>query len=490
MMENRRENNFDLYKKSSISGIKWTGMGELLNRGLQFLVTIVLARLLAPADFGIITLTLVVVKFIQVFIDFGIAPALIQKKEIRNEEFEFAFTVLTSLSVILFLLLFFFSGFFAGLIGNAAVGQVLKYLAFVIPISAVNVLPYVVLNRNLEFKKIALSELSGAVGYGIITVSLAFIYRNVWCFVFGIIGEQLISGGLLWFNSKYKPGFRLKLTDYGWLIQFGSTVFFTRFLNFFNLNMLFIFINKFFGSTTLGYFSLAYQIIELPTQRIAKNIMKVMYPVLSRLQDSPAEYKSFLLRTMSLFSLVVFPIFTMLFILAKPFVFIFYGEKWGEAVQFIQILCILGLIRSLWTSISMVSMSIGKPVFEMYLNFSVAVFLLAGIPVVRSYGINIFAGYFVLLILLSFISGQLRISGWLQITFNEIVRFARVPMSATIMLILGVLFVRYLNTMIFTNLLIWNFVFTAVIAVFLYIGFLFFLDREGLKGLFSVILKS
>jgi PST family polysaccharide transporter len=489
-MKNQKENSFDLYKKSSVSGIKWTGFGEILIRGMQFLVTIALARLLVPQDFGIITLSLVIIKLIQVFVDFGIAPALIQKKDVSREEYNFAFTVLLGVSILLFFLLFFFSSFFAGLIGNSSVGGVLKYLSFVVPISASNSLPYVILNRNLAFKKIAISELFSTVGYGIITVTLAFILQNVWCFVFGIIGEQVILGVLLWTHSRYKPAIKLTLVNYRSLFKFSSSVFLTRFLNFFNLNTLFLLINKFFGSTVLGYFSLAYQIIDLPTQRIAKNIMKVLYPVLSKLQDQREEYKALLLKTMFLLSLIVLPIFTVLFLLAKPFVIIFYGEKWADAVRFIQILSVLGLIRSLWTSISMVSMSLGKPRFEMLLNLSVALLVVPGIYGLSGFGIDAVVVFFVLLILLSFMVGQLRIYTWLQITPGEIVRLGRIPLLATILLLIAVQLVRKINSFVFNDLILWNFVLIALLSVMFYFALLYLLDKDGLMNLFKTLMKT
>jgi O-antigen/teichoic acid export membrane protein len=489
-MKNQQENNFNLYKKSSVSGIKWTGLGEILIRGMQFLVTIALARLLVPQDFGIITLALVIIKLIQVFVDFGIAPALIQKKEISREEYNFAFTVLLGISIILFFLLFFFSGFIASLIGNNHVSEVLKYLSFVVTISAANFLPYVILNRSLSFKKIAISEMFSTLGYGIITVTLAFILRNVWCFVFGIIGEQVILGVLLWTYSRYKPAFKITLASYRPLFKFSSSVFLTRFLNFFNLNMLFLLINKFFGSTVLGYFSLAYQIIDLPTQRIAKNIMKVLYPILSKLQDQREEYKALLLKTMFLLSLIVLPIFTLLFVLAKPFVIIFYGEKWMTAVPFIQILCVLGLIRSLWTSISMVSMSLGKPRFEMFLNLSVALLVVPGIYGLSGFGIDAVVVYFVLLILLSFMVGQLRIHTWLHITPREIVRLGKIPLLATSLLLVVVMLVRKINALVFDDLILWNFALVALFSVMLYFVLLYLLDRDGLVNLFKTLMKT
>ncbi len=489
-MDQPPTNKYEFFKQSSISGVKWTGFAEILIRLFQFAVTIVLARLLTPTEFGQIALALVIIKLIQVFIDFGIAPALIQKESVSEPDYQFAFTSLGILSLLLALALFFQPRFFATLIGNAAISPLIQVLSLVIPLSAVNILPRIMLNRRLDFKGLALSESVGMLGYGLFTLLFAFLWRNVWCFVVGIFAEQVFLGIFLWVKVRWRPRFHLSREVFRDILNFSSAVFGTRLFNFLNLNLMNVFINKFFGSGALGLYSLSFQIIDLPTQRFAKNIMKVMYPILSRLQDDREDYRIFYLNYKLIILLVTLPFFVLLFLFAEPFVRLFYGEKWLAAIPYLKILSLVGLVRALWTGISLVSMTLGRPRFEMMLNLAISLLLLPGILILWRLGMPAVVGWYAGVLSAAFLFGEWVIFRWLEMTLAEVSRFFRVPVIATSIVasLLSLLFLFHWvpGQTNFT----WQFLLYASGAGLIYLLLLYWLDKESLLKLVKSVVRS
>ncbi len=489
-MDQPPENKYEFSKKSSISGVKWTGFAEILIRLFQFAVTIVLARLLTPTEFGQIALALVIIKLIQVFIDFGIAPALIQKQEVTEKDYQFAFTSLGILSFLLATGLFFQPHFFATLIGSGQISPLIKVLSLVIPLSAVNILPRVMLNRRLDFKGLALAESVGMLGYGALTLLFAFLWRNVWCFVVGIFAEQIFVGIYLWLKVRWRPRFHLSWAVFRDIFHFSSAVFGTRFFNFLNLNLMNVFINKFFGSSALGLYSLSFQIIDLPTQRFAKNIRKVMYPILSRLQSDLEDYRIFYLNYKLIILLVTLPFFVLLFLFAGPFVRLFYGEKWLAAIPYLKILSLVGLVRALWTGISLVSMTLGRPRFEMLLNLLISLFLFPGILLFSRLGMSAVVLWYAGLLSAVFLFGEWTVFRWLEVPLPVVMRFFRVPVIATALIAAALGLIFSFHWVPLSERFTWQFLFYASGAGVVYLLLLYWLDRESVQKLVKSLLRS
>ncbi|GEM_PF-2786666 len=427
MKKEEPSDSYQQAKASSVHGVKWTGAGEAATRSVSFMVTIGLARLLTPQDFGWIALTLIVVRFLQVLVDFGVSPALIQKVDTDDNHYHSVFTGLLALSILLAVALWLLADGIAGLLKTPPVGPLIRSLAWIVPLNALAVLPRVLLTRHLKFKQLALSEAAATLAYGSVAIGLAVWWRSVWCFVPAIIIEQLVLLGCLWFYSRWKPLFRLKLTEIKDVLPFGSAVFASRLLNFLNLNIISLFINYFFGSAVLGLYSLAFQIIDLPTQRVAKNFLKVLFPILSRLQQNLKDYTEIFLNYHFILMLIITPVFVSLFWLAEPFVLALYGEKWRAVIPVIRILSVVGFVRSTWTMVSAVSLSLGRPVFEMRLNAVQTILLGVFIPLgaMASFTMMLLVYTGILFVLLLF--AESRILHWLSVSFHSFSRRLRKP---------------------------------------------------------------
>ena len=245
----------------------------------------------------------------------------------------------------------------------------------------------------------------------------------------------------LWWFSHFKPRMGVNLGCLKELYYFSSVVFGTGIMNFFNFNIFQILINKFYGSVSLGMFSLAFNIIDLPTQRLAKNVMKVMYPILSKLHQNSHDYEKMFINYMVIIVLIISPFYIFLFQLSKPFILIFYGAQWSGAISLIKILCVVGFLRSLWTGISVVSMSLGRPQFELYLNLLFATLLFPGIFIFHRYGLETVLLLYTSSLLVVFIFGFGKVLNWLKVTLRKTMAVLRLPFVSNLILFISLYFI-------------------------------------------------
>ena len=469
---------YEFYKKSSVHGIKWTGSVEIISRVFNFIITLVLARLLTPQDFGQIALALVGIKFVQLVIDFGVSSAIVQKPQITREHYDTSFTIIILFSIFISLFFTFASNLIAEVLGNSNIASLIKYLSVVIILGGFNIIPRALLIRELKFKKIAIAELLSVLFYGFITIFTAFILRNVWCFIFGLIAEQVSLMISLWWFSRFKPRVGVNLSCLKDLYYFSSVVFGTGIMNFFNLNIFQILINKFYGSVSLGLFSLAFNIIDLPTQRIAKNVMKVMYPILSKLHQNSHDYEKMFINYMVMIILIISPFYIMLYELSKPFVLIFYGVKWSGAISLIKILCMVGFLRSLWTGISVATMSLGRPQFELYLKTIFASLLFPGIFILHRYGLELVLLTYTALLLFVFMFGLGKVLNWLGVSFRKTIAILRLPVISNLILFIFIFLITHFIMRDHSQFGFAKLVLVSASSLLLYLLILYIMDKQ------------
>ncbi|NIV13298.1 MAG: oligosaccharide flippase family protein [Aliifodinibius sp.] len=428
-------------------------------------------------------LSLAGVQIIQVVIDFGLSAALIQKLEVTESQYHSSFNVILSLSIIITIFVFIKASLLAAWLGNPQIASLLKYLALIIPLGSLAIIPRVILARQLNFKKLTIAEIFSTIGYGGIAILLLFILKNVYCMIFGYIGEQLILLICLWLFSKWKPRFHFSWKAFREIIYFSGTVFSIRFVRLLNFNVFKVLINRFFGTATLGLYSLAFQIIDLPVQRIAKIMSKVMYPILSKLQQNRQEYKQLFLNTSFILLIVILPIYIVLFFASESFMAVFYGAKWLAAVPYLKILCLSGIVISLWTNLSLVAMSLGHPRLEFYLQISISGALFSGVFVIKHFGMEAILIYFTCILSGLFMYGFYRIFNWLRITPKEFISHFWKPVASNLILILVLYGIMQLEAFSFSKEYIPELIKVLTFSIIFYPIILLVLDKSRLISL-------
>ena len=433
---NKNETIEDIKQKSG-RGVKWVGGIEILIRFIQFASTVVLARLLLPEDFGLISLVFIFTQFSYVVFDFGFGSALIQKKNVLEIHFYSVFWAYLVLAILFALFVISFAGRIAFYFGQPPMADILRVLSAIFFLYAFNTIPHVRLIRDMHFKAITLSQLIAALGYAVTAIGLALTGYGVWSFVFGSLGEQIILTLLFYRASRWTPRLYFDKSKLKELFGFGKNVLATRFLAYFNLNAPQFSVGKILGSAQVGFYSLAFQLVEIPVQRISKNVLRVMFPAFSKIQDQPRDYLRLYRQTVYYLAVLVFPFFAGLYVIAPSFVQLFYGSKWQVAVVPLQILTIVGLSRSLWMMNSLVFLSKGKPRVETLLNLGYALLLVPLLFLITPLGLEkvtlLMAGMSFSL----FIAGQLIVARIIEVKYSALLRLYRIPVLG----IVGFLFV-------------------------------------------------
>ncbi len=365
----------DIQKKSG-QGIKWVGFIELFTRIIQYITTIVLARLLTPEDFGVIGIALVFTQLAMVLFDFGFSSALIQKKELRRGHLTTAFSLYLLLIVFYALAFYLAAPFVAAFFEIAVLESVLVWLIAMLFFYAFSALPSVLLQRDMRFKQLSLAQFSSAVVYAAVAMAAAFSGFGVWSFVYAIISEQLALSVILIVLSGWRPAIGFDRAAFDDVFSFGSHVMGTRIVAFINAQAPSFVIGKMLGATALGYYQIAYQLIDFPVQRISKNVLRVMFPAFSKLQDKKEEFVLLYKRVTYYLNLILMPLFLLLALTARDLVPLLYGPAWLDAIVPLQILCVAGFARSLWTTASVIFLSQGRPGLEFKINLGFSIVLI------------------------------------------------------------------------------------------------------------------
>lgn len=327
-------------KSSVITSLIWKFLERIGTQGVQFVVAIVLARLLAPADFGLIALVTVFIALANVFVQSGLNTALIQKKDADNIDFSTVFYA--SLAIVALLYGVLFIG--APLIANFYNGQtkfipVIRVLGAILLMGAVNSVQEAYVARNMMFKKLFYRSIGAIIPSGIFGVVLAYLGYGIWA----LVGQQLMNSFLIcvimWFTVKWRPQLVFSFTRFKGLFSFGWKLLCSALLDTLYRNIRDLVIGKMFTPADLGFYNRGAQFPQIIISNINTSIQSVLLPSLSTVQDDKSRLKSLARRSIKTSAFLILPMMAGLAAVAKPLTLVLLGEKWLPAIPFIQICC-------------------------------------------------------------------------------------------------------------------------------------------------------
>lgn len=353
----------------------WVFALKIIDKGIVLMRIIILARLLAPNDFGLMGIAFLTMSFLESFSQTGFQTALIQKKDDIKSYLDCAWTVLVLRGFILFLLLYLIAPWAAILFKATEAEYIIQVIGISVLFQAVTNLGVVYFHKDLQFNKLFIYQLSGTLADFLVAVSAALIFRSVWALVFGLLAGNAVRCFVSYVIHPYRPHFSLDLKKAKELLSFGKWIFGSSILVFFITQGDDIFVGKLFGITALGFYQLAYKISSIPTTEITHVISQVTFPAYSKMQDNLPRLMEAYLRVLQLTAFLSFPIAGLIFILAPDMTYIFLGEKWMPMVPVMQVLVLWGLTRSIGTATGQVFVSIGRPEIVTKLQFVVVILL-------------------------------------------------------------------------------------------------------------------
>ncbi len=309
-------------------------------QGVSFVVSMVLAWLLDPSDYGVLGMLTVFIAFSQVFVQSGLNTALIQKKDADDDDFSSAFWFSLAVAAVLYLLLFAFAPLICTLLRHPEVTPVLRVLALLLfPGSLVSIQGAAVARRML-FRRMMLCSLLATVLSGGVGIGLAAAGARYWALVAQQLTNQLTLAVLLLIFVPWKPRLRFSLKRVAALLRYSWKLLISGVLETGYVNLRSLVIGVKYNDAALGYFTRGKQFPELVMNAVNGSVQSVMLPVLSEEQDDLPRMKQMMRRSVKVSSFVVLPLMAGLAAVAAPMITLLIGEKWLPCVPFLQICCI------------------------------------------------------------------------------------------------------------------------------------------------------
>lgn len=330
-----------LRHKASIGAI-WATIDKFGSIGLQFFVNLILARILSPADFGMIGMLAIFIAVSQTLIDSGFASALIQKKNPTQTDFSTILYWNIAFSSFLYLILFVSAPYIAHFYEMPMLANVLRVIALNLIVTGALSVQRTRLQKDLAFKTICVINLSSYICGAVLSVYMAYHDRGVWSLVWMQLTYGIISIILLAIITKWRPSLHFSKKSLKELFGFGGFILAANLLQTICQNLQGLIIGKRFSATLMGYFSQAYKLDQITSYSIPQVIVQVMYPVFSSIQNDRERLNNMVLLNMRVISFIVFPILSILIIIAEPLIQFLYGNKWLPCVPYFRILCIGG----------------------------------------------------------------------------------------------------------------------------------------------------
>ena len=337
-------------KNKVISSLIWKFLERGGVQGVQFVLSIILARLVTPEDYGVIAILLVFIQIATVFIQSGFNTALIQKKESDDLDFSSIFYLSLFVAGILYVVLFFASPFVAKFYKSETLTQLLRVISLTLFFGAVNSVQNAYVSKTMQFRRFFFSSMGAVIGSGIVGIVMAYKGFGVWALVAQQLVRDFLICIILWFTVKWRPMFIFSFARVKTLFSFGwkllvSALLDTVFRNIYNL-----IVGRIYDKETLGYFNRGHQFPQVIAANLDGAIQSVMLPTLSSHNDNPVEIKRLTRRSISMSAFLLMPCMFGLAAVAEPLVKVLLTDKWLPCVPFLQLACISYAIYPIHTA--------------------------------------------------------------------------------------------------------------------------------------------
>lgn len=325
-------------KKRSATAFAWDMGGTIMRQGSGFIISIFLARLLEPAEFGLVGMAMVFISISQVFIDVGFASALIQNKDNTNLTYSSVFYLNMGAGLVLTAAFYFAAPWVGWFYDSPEITELVRWLSLIFIFNSLNQVQGAILQKNLNFKVLTVRSLIASVVGGSLGVIFAFQGYGVYALVIQQLSSALLGTILLWSTSGWKPDFKFSIIELRKLSAFSTFVFFDRFISTIFQRLDIILIGKVFSPASLGFYTRAVSLKDQVTKYSSSSLTKVFYPVLSGLQDDHKEFSRIYFKVVSFIAFVSYGLTGILYILGADIIIGLFGEKWEPSISIFQVL--------------------------------------------------------------------------------------------------------------------------------------------------------
>ncbi len=335
----------DNLKRQVMSGLIWRYMERTLAQGIQLLVTIVLARILMPEEYGTVTLVSVLINIALVFVQSGFGSALIQKEHADSVDFSTAFYFSLGLGVVLYMLLFAAAPYVSLFFKNEALTALIRGLSVSIVIASVGTVQHAYISRKMQFRKFFFSTLTGTILSAFTGIGAALMGLGAWALVIQQLTNQCVDTLILYFTSGWRPTKEFSAKSLARIYSYGWKLLLSGLIDTIYSDMYALIIGRKFSAGEVGYYDKGRQFPALIITNINATIQAVLFPALSSQQSDLRRTKAITRRTIATSTFIIFPCMAGLSVIARPLVVLLLTEKWLPSVTFLRFYC---LIFAIW----------------------------------------------------------------------------------------------------------------------------------------------
>jgi O-antigen/teichoic acid export membrane protein len=330
------------------------GVLNVTSQGAQFLIqtiaTVVLARLLSPADFGLVAMVATVTGLGQAFADLGLSEATIQREEVSHGQVSTLFWINVAIGLGLMLATVALAHVLARFYRDSRIVNITYLVSLTFLIGGLRVQPDAILKRQMRFSSLAIRDVASCALAVPVAITMAWRGAGYWALVVLPLTLNFTQMAFSWLMIKWRPGLPRRDAQVGSMIAFGGNVAASYFIITVSRSADNVLIGRYMGAGPLGLYSRAYNLLMLPVRQLSAPAASVAIPTFSRTQTDPERFARYYLRAVNLLMWISAPIFGFLFVAAQPVIVLLLGNQWREAAPVFQILAISALTQLLLES--------------------------------------------------------------------------------------------------------------------------------------------
>jgi len=327
-------------KDKTVKGVGWSAADAFLGQGVTFLVGLILARLLSPAEYGLIGIVTIFTTVLTGIVDSGFSTALIRKKDVTDDDYNTMFITNMLMSLLMFIILFLCAPFIASFFERPELLNLTRVMGLLLFFQALSLVQYTRLSKRIDFKTKTKASLISAIISGIIGIGMAFTGFGVWALVGQQLSKQLLYTVCLWIFNKWRPTLRFNIDSFHYMWGFGWKLMLSGLLNSIWNQLYQVVVGKCYTPATLGQYSRSKEYASIFSHNFTSIIQRVTYPALAEVQDDKtrmvAAYRKVIKTSMFITAISMISLAAV----AEPLIYCLIGPQWHQAATFLPLICI------------------------------------------------------------------------------------------------------------------------------------------------------
>lgn len=347
-------------QRKVFSGLIWKFGERIGAQAVSFLVSIILARLLLPSDYGVIALITIFIDIANVFVSSGFGAALVQKKDADEVDFSSVFYFSIVMSWVLYIIVFLGAPAVAGFYDKEILTPVLRVMALKLPLAGVNSVQHAYVQKKMLFKRFFFSTLIGTVGSAVVGIVMAYTGFGAWALVAQYLFNSTTDTVVLWFTVRWRPVWRFSLGRMKYLFGFGWKMLASELIHTSYKQIRSLIIGKVYTEKDLAFYNQGGKLPSLIVTNINSSVSSVLFPAMTLKQDDTGKLKEMVRLSIRVSSYIMWPLMIGLLVMSEPIVRLMFTEKWLPCVPYMQIACIQFALEPVQTANVQAVKAMGK----------------------------------------------------------------------------------------------------------------------------------